>query len=202
MKNLTSGVATLVLALFLPPAGIALAGDENVTASGEITFGEDANQGRGVQTNADDWENMDNALAGSGTQAIGTGENSNTGSGTQDNTESEQDEWYNIDNANSDSGAQVLHSDNSNGGDRISNDQVLGAGNGTVVANAALETAVSGNSVAVAGANGTANSRLAMAGDSDFNGLSGVSAVAIGSGSNASQNVGVNVTASVSGGGL
>ena len=202
MKKITSGVATLVLALFLPPAGIALAGDENSTASGEISFAEDANQGRGTQTNADDWEDIPNALAGSGAQSIDAGGSSNTGSGTQDNTSSFQDEWYDIDNANSDSGAQVLNSNNANGGDRISNDEVLGAGDGSMVANAALEAAVSGNAVAVAGNSGSANSGLGIQRGSDFNGLSGVSAVAIGSGSNASQNVGVNVTASVSGGGL
>jgi hypothetical protein len=71
-----------------------------------------------------------------------------------------------------------------------------------LVANAALEAAVSGNAVAVAGNSGSANSGMAIQRGSDFNGLSGVSAVAIGSGMNASQNVGVNVTASVSGGGL
>ena len=197
MKKITSGVATLVLALFLPPAGIALAGDENVTASSEFTFADDANQGRGTQTNADDWEDIPNALAGSGAQSIDAGGSSNTGTGTQDNTSSFQDEWYSIDNANSDSGAQVLRSDNSNGGDRISNDQVIGGGNGSMVATAALEASVSGNSVAVAGMDGTANSAISIAGDSEFRGLSGVSAIAIGSGDSASQNVGVNVTASV-----
>jgi len=201
MKNATSGMAILVLALFLLPAGIALAGDENVTASGEITFAEDANQGRGTQTNGDDWEDMENALVGSGSQTIG-GDSTNTGSGTQDNSDSSQDNWYSIDNVNTDSGSQVLRSDNSNGGDRISNDQILGAGNFSVVANSALEAAVSGNAVAVAGEDAGASSAMSMAGDSDFNGLSGVSAVAMGSGSNASQNVGVNVTASVSGGGI
>ncbi|MEE2675119.1 MAG: hypothetical protein VX466_15060 [Myxococcota bacterium] len=200
MKKLTSGVAILVLALVLSPAGIALAGDENVTAEGAITFAEDANQGRGVQTNADDWEDMPNALAGSGAQNVNTSGAANTGSGTQDNTTSTQDDWYSIDNVNTDSGAQVLRSTNSNGGDRISNDQIIDGLDGSMVATAALEAAVSGNSVAVSGDFGAADSSMSMAGDSDFNGLSGVSAVAIGSGDSASQNVGVNVTASLNGG--
>ncbi|MFP6607960.1 MAG: hypothetical protein VCC19_15420, partial [Myxococcota bacterium] len=185
MQKLASGIATLALALFLSPTGVALAGDENVDTSATITFGEDTNQGRGVQVNADEWEDIPNALAGSGAQSIDAGGSSNTGTGTQDNTSSFQDEWYNIDNANSDSGAQVLGSDNSNGGDRISNDQVLGAGDGSLVANAALEAAVSGNAVAVAGENGGAKSAVGIYRGSDFNGLSGVSAVAIGSGMNA-----------------
>ena len=200
MKKTTSGVATLVLALFLPPAGIALAGDENVTASGEIVMADDANQGRGTQTNADDWEDIPNGLAGSGAQSIEASGFANTGTGTQENTMSSQDDWEGIDNANTDSGSQVLSSPNSNGGDRISNDQVIGGGDGSMVATAALEASVSGNSVAVAGMDGTANSAMSIAGDSEFSGLSGVSAIAIGSGDSASQNVGVNVTASLNGG--
>ena len=200
MKKLTSGVAILVLALVLSPAGIALAGDENVTAEGAITFAEDANQGSGVQTNGDDWEDMSNAVAGSGAQNVNTSGAANTGSGTQDNTISSQDDWYSIDNVNTDSGAQVLRSTNSNGGDRISNDQIIDGLEGSMVATAALEAAVSGNSVAVGGDLGAADSSMSMAGDSDFNGLSGVSAIAIGSGDSASQNVGVNVTASLNGG--
>ena len=199
MNKLTSGVATLVLALFLPPAGVALAGDENVTATGAITWAEDANQGRGTQTNADHWEDMPNALAGSGAQNVDTGGAANTGTGTQDNTSSSQDEWYDIENVNTDSGAQVLRSSNSNGGDRISNDQVIDGLDGSIVASAALEAAVTGNSVAVSGDNGTAASSMLMDGDSGFSGLSGVSAIAVGSGDSASQNVGVNVTASLNG---
>ena len=197
MKKLTSSVATLLLAIFLPPTGIALAGDENVTADGVIEFGEDANQGSGTQTNADDWSDMANALAGSGAQNSDTDGAANTGSGTQDNTDSSQDEWFDIDNVNTDSGAQVLWSDNSNGGDRVSDDVVLNLGEAPQLATADLEASVSGNSVAVAGDGGTAASRMAMGGGSDFNGLSGVSAVAIGAGSNASQSVSVNVTAAV-----
>ncbi len=201
MQKVTSRIATLALALFLSPTGIALAGDENVDTSATITFGEDANQGRGVQVNADEWEDIPNGLAGSGAQNIEVGGFANTGTGTQDNTISSQDDWEGIDNANTDSGSQVLSSPNSNGGDRISNDQVIGGGAGSMVATAALEASVSGNSVAVAGMDGTANSGMSIGGDSEFSGLSGVSAIAIGSGDSASQNVGVNVTASVNHGG-
>ena len=197
MKKLTSAVATLLLAIFLPPTGIALAGDENATASGDISFGEDANQGSGTQTNADDWVEMTNALAGSGAQVSDAGGNTNTGSGEQDNTWSTQDEWYAIDNVNTDSGAQVLWSDNSNGGERVSDDVFLDLGYAPQLATADLEAAVSGNSVSVGGDGGSANAAMAMAGDSDFNGLSGVSAIAMGSGANASQSVSVNVTAAL-----
>ena len=200
MQKLASGIATLALALFLSPTGVALAGDENVEASGSILMADDANQGRGVQVNADEWEDIPNGLAGSGAQSIDASGFANTGTGTQDNTMSSQDDWEHIDNVNTDSGSQVLSSPNSNGGDRISNDQVIGGGDGSMVATAALEASVSGNSVAVAGRNGTAKSTMSMAGTSEFRGLSGVSAIAIGSGDSASQNVGVNVTASVNGG--
>jgi len=198
MKKLTSSVAALLLAIFLPPAGIALAGDANVIADGIIEFGEDANQGSGTQTNADDWEDMANAVAGSGSQASDIGGAANTGSGTQDNTDSSQDYWFDIDNVNTDSGAQILDSDNSNGGDRISDDVILDLGYAPELATSDLEAAVSGNSVAVAGDGGSASSAMQMSGDSDFSGLAGVNAVALGAGSNASQSVSVNVTASVS----
>ena len=193
MKKLTSGIGTLMLALWLPPTGLALAEGAEINAL-------DANQGSGVQTNADDWYEISTALAGSGTQSSNIYGEANTGSGSQNNSETSSDAWHDISNANTGTGAQVTESSNSNGGDRISNDQILGGGNGSMVATAALEASVSGNSVAVAGMDGTANSAISIAGDSEFRGLSGVSAIAIGSGDSASQNVGVNVTASVNGG--
>ncbi|MFP6624082.1 MAG: hypothetical protein VCC20_11440, partial [Myxococcota bacterium] len=70
MQKLTSGIATLALALFLSPTGVALAGDENVDASGTILMADDANQGSGVQVNGDEWEDISNALSGSGAQNI------------------------------------------------------------------------------------------------------------------------------------
>jgi hypothetical protein len=199
MKSIFTRAALLALALCITPAGIALAGDEDVTAnSGDAgIWAEDANQGRGVQNNADDWQNMDNALAGNGAQNADTDGNANTGTGFQDNTETYQDEWYGIDNANSGRGAQVLDSTNTNGGDRISNDTLVDAGDTVSLANADLEAAVSGNSVAVAGSGGNADSGMSIYGDSRFSGLSGVSAIALGSGGNASQNVSINVTAAV-----
>ena len=173
--------------------------EENTVASGEINA-LDANQGSGVQTNADDWENISAALAGDGTQNSEIDGDANTGSGTQDNSESFSDYWENIGNGNTGSGAQVLDSTNSNGGDRISDDAVFDASDGAIVANAALAATVSGNSVAAGGASSAADSSLSIAGDSGFVGASGVTAVAIGSGASASQNVGVNVTATVNGG--
>ena len=190
MKKLTSGIATLVLAAWLPPTGLAL-------AEGAINA-LDTNQGSGVQTNASDWENISAALAGDGTQNTEIDGDANTGSGTQDNSQASSDYWKSIGNANTGSGAQVTDSSNSNGGDRVSDDIILGAGRDSTVGNAALEATVSGNSVVVEGTDGAASSGLSISAGSQFNGLSGVSAVAMGSGSNASQNVGVNVTAIVS----
>ena len=75
---------------------------------------------------------------------------------------------------------------------------VLDLGYAPQLATADLEAAVSGNSVSVGGDGGSASSNMGLHRGSDFNGLSGVSAVAIGAGSNASQSVSVNVTAAVS----
>ena len=129
MQKLTSGIATLALALFLSPTGVALAGDENVEASGSILMADDANQGRGVQVNADEWEDIPNGLAGSGAQNIDVSGFANTGSGTQDNTMSSQDDWEGIDNVNTDSGNQVISSPDSNGNGANSNNSNGGGGN-------------------------------------------------------------------------
>ena len=191
MKKLTSGIVTLMLALWLPPTGLALAEGAEINAL-------DVNQGSGVQTNADDWYEISAALAGSGTQSSNIDGEANTGSGSQNNSEASSDAWHDISNANIGTGTQVTESSNSNGGDRVSDDIVLGASLDSTVGNAALEATVSGNSVAVDGAGSAASSEMSISDGSQFHGLSGVSAVAMGSGSNASQNVGVNVTATVS----
>jgi hypothetical protein len=86
---------------------------------------------------------------------------------------------------------------NSNGGERISDDIVMVFGNASSLGSSDLEAAVSGNSVAVAGDSGGADAQMSIYGDSRFSGLSGVSAIALGSGGNASQNVSVNVAADV-----
>ena len=67
------------------------------------------------------------------------------------------------------------------------------------VTSSALEAAVSGNAITVAGLDGSANSTMALSGDggSGFHDLAGVSAVAMAAGGNASQNVSVSVTADV-----
>ena len=193
-RNYWVGAAT-ALAFFMVPAGAALAGDSNQEAHGNIDAF-DANQGSGSQTNGDDWEDMSNALAGSGNQSAEVDGAANTGSGVQDNSISDADHWELMDNANGGSGAQVLNSYNSNGRDRTSDDVVFHMGNDTAVANAALESQVTGNTVSIANG-GTANSAMSFANGSGFSGMYGVNAIALSSGANASQNVSVNVTARV-----
>ena len=202
MKTETSSAVLLILALLLAPAGASLAGDANTTADASGDDGIlalDANQGSGVQVNTDDWYDMENALSGDGAQNVYTEGAANTGTGTQDNSTNNQDGWVGMDSANSGSGAQVLDSSNSNGGDRNSNDSLLNAGSYASVGNSALEASVSGNAVETQAVAAEANSAMTLSGDSRFSGLAGVSAIALGSGSNASQNVGVNVSAQVDG---
>ena len=203
MRDGYARAAILALALFLAPAGIALAGDENTTADSSadgVFYALDANQGSGVQVNADDWYDMENALAGDGAQNVYTEGAANTGTGSQDNSEAFQDEWNFIDNANVGDGAQLFRGSNSNGGDRDSDDSVFTAGSYASVGNSDLEAAVSGNSVDVTGSStGNADAAMKIDGDSRFSGLSGVSAVALGLGSNANQSVSVNVTATMDG---
>ena len=90
-------------ALFLLFVSPAFAGDANSVATGVIEA-YDANLGSGTQTNADLWEDMDNALAGSGAQSAYTAYDANTGSGFQDNSETSQDHWDDMGNANSGAG--------------------------------------------------------------------------------------------------
>jgi len=188
-----TGLAVVSL-LFVSPA---FAGDANTTTGGWIEAFQ-ANSGSGTQTNAETWHAIENALAGSGTQATAIEVDANTGSGSQDNSVTTQDEWEFIDHANSGTGGQVIDSLNSNSGDRISSDIVMVLGDVPVVANAALEGSISGNSVSVSGAGGSAGTGLAMTNGSGFRNLAGISAIALSSGHNSSQNVSVNVTAAVS----
>ena len=196
MRKINLWAVALAALSLLVPAGFAVAGDANTNATGQIEA-LDANQGSGSQTNADDWENMTNVLAGSGSQNSNTGNDANTGSGAQDNSSDTSDNWSNIGNGNNGSGAQVLTSTNSNGGDRTSSDIVMDLGDGGSVTNAALESSVSGNAVTVTAMSASANSALEMTGGSGFSGMYGVNAIALSTGANSSQNVSVNVTASV-----
>ncbi len=197
-KKVMLAAIALTLALWVANAGTALAGNENTNARGDLNA-LDANQGTGVQVNADHWENMDNVLAGDGTQTQDTVNNANTGEGLQDNSTSSADGWEDLENANNGSATQTVDSSNSNGGDRISNDIVLSLGDdGSSVSSAALEATVSGNSVLVNADFSRADSEMSLGAGSGFRDLAGVSAVAMAAGANASQNVSVNVTAAVS----
>jgi len=197
-KKVMSAAILLALALWVANAGTALAGNENTNARGDLNA-LDANQGTGVQVNADHWENMDNVLAGDGSQNQATVNNANTGEGLQDHSTSSADSWDEIGNANNGSATQTVDSSNSNGGDRTSNDIVLSLGDdGSSVSSAALEATVSGNSVLVSGEAGRSDSEMSISTGSGFRDLAGVSAVAMAAGANASQNVSVNVTAGVS----
>ena len=191
MRTITLG-AIAALSFMIASAG--LAGADPVGPINAL----DVNQGSGLQTNADDWENMDAALAGDGNQSAAIAGEANTGSGSQDNSSASQDAWSNMDNANAGAGAQVINSSNSNGSDRTSNDIVMNLGATAVVANGALEASVSGNSVTVSGSDTSASSGLSISDGSGFSNMNGVNAIALSSGHNSSQNVSVNVTAEVS----
>jgi len=201
-RKVMSVMIMLTLALWVANAGTALAGDADTNSEGDLSA-LDANRGTGVQVNADDWENMDNVLAGNGTQTQDTEGNANTGNGAQDNSSSSADYWIRVGNANNGSGAQIHKSRNSNGGDRDSNDIVFELGNNGSVSSSALEAVVSGNSVRIAGEKSHADSSMTLSGDgaggsgSGFHDLAGVSAIAMASGANSSQNVSVSVTADI-----
>ena len=188
---------TALATLSLLVASPAFAGDANTSTGGSIEAFQ-ANSGSGTQTNASTWQAIDNALAGSGTQAVRTGADANTGSGSQDNSVTVQDFWEFIGNANSGTGGQVIDSLNSNPGDRTSSDIVMTLGDTPVVANAALGASISGNAVSVSGSGGSAGTALEMSDGSGFRNMAGVNAIALSSGHNSSQNVSVNVTAAVS----
>ena len=201
-RKVMSVMIMLTLALWVANAGTALAGDADTNSEGDLNA-LDANRGTGVQVNADDWENMDNVLAGNGTQTQDTDGNANTGNGAQDNSSSSADYWIRVGNANNGSGAQIHKSRNSNGGDRVSNDILVGGGGAEIaVASAALEASVTGNAVSISELNATVDSSMSLDSASGFHDMSGVSAVAMAAGSNASQNVNVQVTADVTGGSI
>jgi hypothetical protein len=198
MTNKVMSVALmLLLALWVANAGTALAGNENINARGDLNA-LDANQGKGVQVNADNWENMDNVLAGDGNQTQDTVNNANTGDGSQDNSTSSADGWSNLGSANNGSARQTVDSTNSNGGDRYSNDIVLTLGDDdSSVSISALEASVSGNALSVAADFSQSDSEMSLGTGSGFRDLAGVSAVAMASGANSSQNVSVNVSAGI-----
>jgi hypothetical protein len=198
MTNKVMSVALmLLLALWVANAGTALAGNENINARGDLNA-LDANQGKGVQVNADNWENMDNVLAGDGNQTQDTVNNANTGDGSQDNSTSSADGWSNLGSANNGSARQTVDSTNSNGGDRYSNDIVLTLGDDdSSVSSSALEASVSGNAISVAADFSQSDSEMSLGTGSGFRDLAGVSAVAMASGANSSQNVSVNVSAGI-----
>jgi hypothetical protein len=201
-KSIGRVIIGFMVSLSFVVTGVAQSGNENTNAEGFISA-LDANRGTGVQVNADDWENMDNVLAGDGNQTQDTMRNANTGSGSQDNSFSSASGWSGSSegsSVNNGSGAQLGGSKNSNGGDRFSNDIVITGGDEVAVASAALEAAVTGNAVSLLEINTTVNSSMTLDGLSGFKDLAGVSAIAMAAGSNASQNVSVQVSADVTGG--
>ncbi len=203
-KSIGRVVVGFMISLSLVAAGNSQAGNANTNSEGVINA-LDANRGTGVQVNADKWENMDNVLAGDGSQTQDTMRNANTGSGTQDNSLSSASGWSGSSDGssvNNGSGSQLGGSTNSNGGDRNSNDIVIGGGDDTAVASAALEASVTGNAVSILELNATVDSSMTFDNMSGFKDMAGVSAVAMAAGSNASQNVNVQVTADVVGGSI
>jgi len=158
---------------------------------------------------ADDLDSMDgeqfndasvfaseNSLSGSGSQASLVGGAANTGSGTQGNASNDSSQWSDIMSANAGTGTQIDGSSNSNAGDRDSADVIIKLGGYAAITNSDLGASVSGNSVSVSA--GSAETSLSLAGEnSGFSGLYGVNAVAASAGSQASQNVSVNVGAEV-----
>ncbi len=203
-KSIGRVVVGFMISLSLVAAGNSQAGNTNTNSEGVINA-LDANRGTGVQVNADKWENMDNVLAGDGSQTQDTMRNANTGSGTQDNSLSSASGWSGSSNGssvNNGAGSQLAGSTNSNGGNRNSNDIVIGGGDDTAVASAALEASVTGNAVSILELNATVDSSMTFDNMSGFKDMAGVSAVAMAAGSNASQNVNVQVTADVVGGSI
>ena len=192
-RNYWGGVA-MALTLFLAPAGTVFA-DESLVDNFGLIDAYDATQGVGSQINGDDWEESNNAMVGSGNQSADINGHSNVGAGEQDNSYTEADGWVMIDNANAGTGSQVIDSTSSAGRDRTSEDVSLNMGNYGAVANAALSSQVTGNTVAITG--GTSEAGISFQTGSGFAGMYGVNAIALNSGANASQNVSVNVTASV-----
>ena len=201
-KSIGRVIVGFMVSLSFVVSGVSQAGNENTNAEGMISA-LDANRGTGVQVNADTWENMDNVLAGDGSQTQDTMGNANTGSGSQDNSTSSASGWSGSSDGssvNNGSGGQLGDSQNSNGGDRISNDIVMTGGNEVAIASAALEAVVTGNAVSLMEINTTVDSSMTLDQSSGFRDMAGVSAIAMAAGSNASQNVNVQVSADVTAG--
>ncbi len=199
-----SSILLVVSSVILAGAPLLLPIKAHAGSTGTLASGDpnavDVNQGSGSQINADDWEAIETALAGEGAQASGTLGSSNTGSGIQDNSSVISPEWREVENANSGSGNQFVNSKNSDGGDRISDDVVLVLGENAQVAHNDLESAVSGNEVLISGDFSATDSSLSIGAGGGFTGLSGIQVIALESGNNTTQNVGVNVTAGVDAG--
>ena len=121
----------------------------------------------------------------------------NVGSGNQTNA----NDWEEMFDVNAGGNQLTGGGVNSNAGDRSSDDVVLNLGDTPLLANAALDVEVSGNSVAVGGDDSSANSSLGVSENSGFTNNYGVTAVSLNSGSAASQSVSVNVMSDLSLGG-
>ena len=172
------------LAMWVMPTGAALADDQINNDGTQESF-------IGVESA------LANGMVGSGRQASDVGGDANTGSGTQDNDSLDASIWEAIDNANAGTGSQITGSLNSNGGNRVSDDVLILAGDAASVSNSALDSSVSDNSVSVSQGGASANSELSMSGGAGFSNMYGVNAIALSSGANSSQNVSVNVSAFV-----
>jgi hypothetical protein len=172
------------LAMWVMPTGAALADDQINNDGTQESF-------VGVESA------LANGMVGSGRQASDIGGDANTGSGTQDNDSLDASIWETIDNANAGTGSQITDSLNSNGGNRVSDDVLILAGDAASVSNSALDSSVSENSVSVSQGGASANSELSMSGGAGFSNMYGVNAIALSSGANSSQNVSVNVSAFV-----
>ena len=185
MKKMIRGAgAVLAVAMWMVPAGSALS--------------DDSLNNDGIQENVITVDSaMANAMSGSGSQSSDIGADANTGSGSQNNDALDASAWEGMDAANAGSGLQIAASMNSNGGDRISEDVLITAGDAAAVSNSALDSTVSSNTVTVSGEGDSANSTLELSAGAGFSSMYGVNAIALSSGANSSQNISVNVSAFV-----
>jgi len=184
MKMIRGAGVVLAVAIWMIPAGAAMS-DDNVNNDG-------------IQENFEPaTSDLANAMAGSGSQSSGVEADANTGSGAQSNDDLDASNWEVIDNANAGSGLQLSGSMNSNGGDRVSDDVVIAAGDSAAISNSALDSSVTNNTIMVANDGSSADSSLQLTGGAGFSNMYGVNAIALSSGANSSQNVSVNVSAFV-----
>ena len=133
-------------------------------------------------------------------ESIGNGSymnDTNMGSGQQVNA----NDWEHMDNVNAGGNQLTGGGINSNAGERWSDDVVINLGDYPLLASAALDVEVSGNTISAAGDGASANSTLTFSNNSGFTNNYGVTAVAVNSGPSASQSVSVNVMSDVSLGG-